>query len=239
MSEGVKQNTLIDLDCLVDTRLGLLFQHYRDHYNKLSDVQMNDIIHRTHDTMWQWACVSEDDWRAQYDARDVSTLKHSLPTDMMVNLKPIIMSKYVEGKTSPVHHPLHLFINIYPYVLDNEECEVLVDAIKECTFDDLDVDVVRLSPESLTPGSVKDRYQVLFMYEGVKWLELHKQELLDCKMPRTILNLPGYLIDNKEAMEAAEQENVDPFERAKVAMSEFITLEFLSPNFFSLYVGDK
>lgn len=239
MSEGVKQNTLIDLDCLVDTRLGLLFQRYRNHYNKLSDVQMNDIIHRTHDTMWQWACVSEDDWCTQYDKRDVGTLKHSLPTDMMVNLKPIIMSKYVEGKTSPVHYPLHLFINIYPYVLDNEECEVLVDAIKECTFDDLDVDVVRLSPESLTPGSVKDSYQVLFMYEGVKWLELHKQELLDCKMPRTILNLPGYLIDNKEAMEAAEQENVDPFERAKVAMSEFITLEFLSPNFFSLYVGDK
>ena len=73
-----KQYLLIDLDALLDTRLGCLIRHRPQ---AAADVDMGAYRGRLHDRLWEFCDdVSEAQWRQWWAERDVGVLKSSLAT---------------------------------------------------------------------------------------------------------------------------------------------------------------
>ena len=226
------QNLLIDLEALLDTRFGLIYQRYPKKFRKL---QVGEFCERNHNRIWEYVDDTEKGWLQQWGKRDQATIESSRPTNLLINLKEIIASKYVVGKTSPLHSPLALFINTWPYRFDSAVLEEIVDAIREWTFPDVQIKAVFHAPETLTPELIKNTYQALFMYNWVGWMELHRDALMETKLPRVVFNIPSYIYDNDpKLLFAANQSTADPYQQIQRYLSEHLAIEWLSPNLFSL-----
>lgn len=226
------QNVLIDIDCLLDTRLGLFHQAFPSAFKKLD---LTSYCDRNHNRLWELFGISKKRWDKRWRERTVAAMESCQPTTLLFNLKPIIVNKYIDGKTSPVHDPLHLYINIYPYRLSDEERVEVVNAVREWTMEDIDIETVYLAPRKMTPSIIKERYQSIFMLDFVSWMETHGPELADARMPCVMFNVPAFVHDdNKELMSAADRESIDPFKLTQQSLAEYLSLELLSPELFSL-----
>ncbi|AQT28094.1 putative virion structural protein [Vibrio phage pVa-21] len=226
------QNLLIDLDTLIDTRFGLIYQRFPKAFRKL-DVYA--FCTRDHNRIWELLGCDEKTWAAQWDKRDIATIESSKPTALLLNLKEIIVARYAQGKTSPVHHPMTISVNTYPYRLSKEALDEIKASVKHWTFSDIEVHTVHLAPAMLTPDAIKTNYQSLFIYDWVEWMTIHRDALQSCKIPTVTFHVPSYIYDNSpELMEAAMRSDTDPFAQMARYLSEYMAVEIVKPELFTL-----
>lgn len=231
MSE-LHQNLYLDLDTLIDTRFGLIYQRYP---KKFRSLDVYAFCTRDHNRLWEILDCEKKDWEAQWALRDIATIESSKPTNLLLNLKEIIVSRYSQGKTSPIHNPLTITVNTYPYRLSKDVLDEIKEAIREWTYDDIDIHTVYLASASLTPDMIKSNYQSLFIYDWVEWMTLHRDALKTCKIPTVIFHVPSYIHDSSpELLEAALQSDTDPFAQMARYLSEFMAVEIVKPELFSL-----
>lgn len=228
----VKQNLLINLDSLLDTRLGVIYQRFPKRFRKLS---LEAYTNRPHNRIWDIIGCTKEVWMSQWGLRDLGALESSRPTNLLLDLKNIIVSRYIQGKTSPVHCPLELTINIWPYQLDKSVAQGVIDAVRQWTFDDMLIKTVYISPTDLTPEHIKSHYQSLFLEDWVEWMTIHTNALKVTKLPVVVFNIPRYLHDEREELvEAAFKNDVDPFAQLKRYLSDTMSLEWLDTRLFTL-----
>lgn len=228
----LQQNLLIDLDTLIDTRFGLIYQRFPKAFRKL-DVY--EFCTRNHNRLWELVGCDEKTWKAQWEKRDVATIESSKPTSLLLHLKEIIVARYAQGKTSPVHHPLTITVNTFPYRLSKEALDEVKESVKAWTYSDIEVHTVYLTPATLTPDTIKTNYQSLFIYDWVEWMTIHRDALKSCKIPTVTFHVPSYIYDNSpELMEAAMRSDVDPFAQMARYLSEYLAVEVVKPELFCL-----
>ncbi len=226
------QNLYLDLDTLIDTRFGLLYQRFPKAFRKLD---VHEFCTRNHNRLWEFANCDEKTWDKQWSLRDMATIESSKPTNLLIGLKEIIVARYSQGKTSPVHEPMTITVNTYPYRFSKEALDEIKQAVREWTFDDIDIHTVYLAPAMLTPDTIKTNYQSLFIHDWVSWMVEHRDALKECKIPTVIFHVPTYIHDNSPAlMEAVLQGDVDPFAQMARYLSEFMAVELVKPELFSL-----
>jgi len=229
MSE-VMQNVLIDIDALIDTRVALIFQKFP---SKFRDMDLYKFVTRNHNRVWDVIGVTEEEWMEVWDDRDSIVFESAKPTNLLVNLKQIIVSKYVEGNTSPVHNRLVLDINVYPYHLDTASRVEVIESVREWTFEDLTINVVSIAPKTLTPTYIKARYQSLFMLDWITWITAHSEELKTTKIPTVTFNVPAYIHDaNPELHDVIGRMEVDPVSQLQRYMAEFMSLKVNTVTYF-------
>lgn len=225
------QNLYLDLDVLLDTRFGLLYQRFPRAFRNLDIVE---LCSRNHNRLWEFADCSEETWKKQWEMRDIATVESSKPTNLLIGLKEIIVSRYSQGKTSPVHEPMTITINTYPYTFSSDALSEIKQAVKDWTFDDIDIFTVYLTPALLTPDTIKSNYQSLFIHDWVSWITEHRDALKESKIPTVTFHVPTYIHDNSPALiEAALQGDVDPFSQMARYLSEFMAVELVKPELFS------
>lgn len=226
------QHVLIELDALLDTRIGLLGGRFP---SKLPTVDLTAYINRNKNNLAELFDLPEDEWQTAWEQRDLLAVRHAHATTLAKTVGRLLHGHKVRGDVSPIHDRLHVIVNVWPYRLTDEEEDAFVQAITELMVEGTLVSTERLSPKELTPSLIDDRFNALIMYDAVTWLDAQKEALASHRIPRVTLYTQGVLLDdNPETLDYIERESIDPFIRVKQQLAEYISIHWWKPGYFSL-----
>lgn len=224
----------VDMDALLDTRLGLLRQH----------LGMSTFP----DAYWKrdtddWPRFTEDrlDRQAFYQLwlkRDTETLKHSFITNIIFHIQRCMQAQVTDGMLFEDNRLPCLVVNLWPYVLSDDEqqefCLMLSQYFKvlkaqvKCMFKD---------PKLLTPDYVHAHFAMMTSYNGIEWLGVQHQDLT-----RKSATLGGPLhgfpltvprLYQRDAQSLTAQEKQQMHTEMRLLMLEFIQLDYIDVYWFS------
>lgn len=228
---SVKQRVLIELDCLIDTPMAVLAQHWPD---KFANVDVAAYRQRQNDFFWKLWDIPKEEWMARYQERSELTLYEACPTELMVNIREVLGVAAMRGVTTPVYEPVELVINTWPYdLLDNARDEILA-VLREALLDSVKLSLCSISTQDLTPQLLKESYEVLFTRDLIGWLTVHP-EVGEHPCARVVFNYPAVIhTEDPEILEKTIREKSNPFTTAKATMAPFITMEALDVQLFCM-----
>lgn len=165
-----EQALLIELDCLLDTRLATIA---RISEQSAVEVLKNDYHKRKAD--WFEPVVDMDQYTSLYKARDVDTLKLAHPTEGFRFVREMVKlyRKQAVDTNSPYSGKIKIVVNTFPYQLNAELTDLIGRALAVRFGAIASCELVSLSPAELTPELVRARYCMLMMYEYDPWLSMH------------------------------------------------------------------
>jgi hypothetical protein len=206
---------LVELDCLFDTRLCTLVSMGEDTLNK----SFNDKYHTR--LIDRFNGIDNELYSNNYSNRNKDILKHAYITPIGDLLKEHSLRTHKLILTTPFHNKAKVIINIYPYVLDEEEINSLIQGVITITDGLSDVEVVNKSYEDLTPSYVK-KLDMIILYNYDIWLETNSINKALTKVTCPDVELLGPAIFFKQI----EDKTIKPYDCFK-AMEE-ITAPFIS-----------
>lgn len=215
----------VDIDALFDTRAATL--------NKFGIERAKvAIASNYYDRIYdEFEGIETDTYFKAYQSRDVLTLKDAMVT-------PVARMIYLFAKqtlealvSSPYRRQPKVFLNTYPYRLEEETVRYIVAGLRAITKNIIDVEVGYLTLEEMTPRYVKQHYAVMVMYAYWDWLEVHaqNQNLTQTQCPQVTLIGPR-LVKSKEA--AQKLSGQDVFTAIETYTSLFIKLQLYPVNIF-------
>lgn len=224
-----RQNVLVDLECLLDTRYGVL-QRFGDAFRN-GDTE--GYIKRPNDAMWDMFSITKEQWSEAWGNRCQLDLEASLPTVFLLHLSEVVSEKHILGLTSPVHEKLKLYVNVAPYQLSNAVKASIKEAIHAWINPDIEVNMVNIPHELLTPGTIKDNYDSLFIYSFESWLLMHYNALQECRIPAVTFQVP-LLVRIDDDINPDTEVEVDPVVMSKQILSEYLDYDPLGIEFYSI-----
>lgn len=236
MKTDEDKTLLVELDCLLDTRIAtvssLNSRAAVDLLNKrYSERVMDDFESLT------GGGVTNEQFRKKYAERDTDILKDSRPTRIIYLLQKIVMDLLNQKHCGPEVTSVTVAINIFPYKMNMSEREALITSITTMLHLDADVVIVELSLDKLTPTLLKDNWDATIIYDFNMWFTLHADELDTVTLPRNLLFAPALLISeikDPNDLKVEGLEDVGPFALLEMSMVDRITLELLAVKEFSI-----
>ncbi len=167
MSDSNVKNSgfFTDLDSILDTRLGTIVRFYND---KFEDVIKNGYLNRDRDL---FKGIDPEDFKQQYAKRDKLTLKASMMTSVLSLAKDFCKQIYEGNIKTPFIHRPKIIVNIYPYVLTEEEQKLIREVVMYRISKLCDVQLVNMSFDRITPGYLNSNISMAAIYEPFEWLE--------------------------------------------------------------------
>lgn len=227
-----KQVYLIDIDMLLDTRLGTLAKMNPDYQTVVLDKGWR---HRQGDFYEQWIPNFN---RAEFDKlwaeRDNETLALSRPTAYISEMVSDLNFLYTNSVNHPHVEGNLLMVNIYPYLLTDVEREEVKAIMSDFAGNGIKVEVVRIPPKDLTVDRIRNEIDVLVRYSFDDWFAIHHEDLIDNKMPAKLYKAPLLLMQPLK-----EIPEIDYFTATSAALSEHISVEWMSVAQASIFVPVK
>lgn len=234
-----KQRLLVDLDVLLDTRLGSISE-VNDTAAKL--LVCGDYVNRLSDDFETLTngLITNEQFREAYLNRSKDTLKRSLMTAFPFALKNIMRELTTLAETTPVVDEVVLGINYWPYYLTRDEIEVFKMALTHYIGVELSYTLtfVRIPPHTFDPQTFSANWDGYVTYDYDQWIIDHTQALIKKPIPRWTLMGPAlsrkvHIKDPRIKVE--EGGEVDAFETIEFIMAAFIGVELLDAKYFSIF----
>jgi len=169
MTEQLKVASIfVELDALIDTRISVLWQ--MDGAETIKTILQADYHNRPID---MFEGIDNTKFKKLYDNRTKDCLKESMLTGVIDVIREFAYVTLSELVNSPRHFKPKVIINTYPYVLSEEEDNVLIATMVHLTNKLCDVQIVHMTYEEITPSYVKNNLEIIVLYEYYKWLEVH------------------------------------------------------------------
>jgi hypothetical protein len=236
MTPDSRQNIYVELDALLDTRFGTLWQ--------MSPELAESVLYlKYHERMVDNfsllnPAIDHSVYEAAYAKRDVETLKCTRVTNLIYLINQISNDLEDEAFKSPHVDSVELTINIYPYNLNESEVETLKDMIGVSIGPMTGVNVIRQPLNALTPRVIKDTYSAVILYHMREWFcNLNPDELLANKSPRIKIICPAIYekeIPTKEDMTDPARGIVSPFAEWEIEYMTLYSFIFTDIRFFSI-----
>lgn len=227
-----QSSILVTLDSLLDTRLGTIAKINDEVFNKI----VLDEKYHTRDTD-----VFEDIdivvYKETYSNRNVETLSKSLLTNIILVLRDIISGLEKQAIMAPHNADTSVVINVYPYVLIDEELSEISKAISMHLSDLVKINFINMSPKELTPLYCKSNFAVMIMYDYGEWLETNAELFLVTQIPEITLFIPAIYFINKpteEELNRLVRASAHPMKALKTLAMGIITLEIIDVTYFSI-----
>lgn len=226
---------LIELDVILDTRLGVLYQHYPELIdNILSNGYHNrkidkfSLLHKD---------INDSLVQQSYAQRNKETLKISRCTNFVFITNQLTKTLEDQAITTPTVDTIDVSINIYPYSFTDEELVTLKDMVKYYIGVTTGVDIVNMPLAKITPQYLKDHYAAIAIYHFSDWLKIHHESLLKCRIPKVTFFVPA-LHDNSvptdKELTFKDQGKIDPFMALEATLIEFMDVVVLDSRMFSV-----
>lgn len=236
---SVLSGIYVSLDVLLDTRLGTLAKLGG---NELVIKTLMSNYHTRQDDKFKDVDVTA--YKRMYANRDVETLSLSTLTQVMPLVRQFTTSLMKQTLNRPFHEGVRIFVNIYPYQLDDEEQQELTQVLAELMagFSKVDIplkmEIVSLSDEELTPEYCKTNFSLMLMYDYDNWLSVQQRAILKSPMPEVTLYAPRiYTVQTPTDEQLAELKTQfpwSPFEAIEKSISGGVTLELMPIELFSI-----
>lgn len=227
------QTVLIELDSLIDTRLGLLKQHWQD---KCDTLDFDSYLNRVRSDFWTDVGISTEEWVEKWKNRDVDTLLHSHHSEMYYNLPLILGGLLTNGLLSPVHEEVRLYINYWPYKLTKDEIEDLIFSVKQRITGNCEIEAVYYPPDKLTPELMADNYKAYVTYDLEAWLAEQNDALVKRRIPTVTVYYPALINHySEDEWDVLVDKQINPFEEMRKRLSEYLTLDGVDASLFSCH----
>lgn len=230
----------VDLDSLLDVRLGTLAVHHPEVFAKI----VNDDAYylREMDDFTAWGGPDREAFQALYAKRGIAELQASIMTAMPMVVKNIMGIMERDFEETPHYTEVGMDINIYPYELQDDEIEDLSKIMMVYGGINITPQVIRIAPADLTPDRIEPRYKGVLMYDFRHWLEMHQPKLKPIQLMRCTFHAPwlvyGALMTPDQLEQAGLRREASHREMTEISLREFLFLEYLPATFFSSYRPD-
>lgn len=221
----------VELDCLLDTRLGTIAQHWPETASAI--VASGEFHKREVDN---FAGVDTDAYQQAYSRRNVVTLMHSVATNLFGYLLKILGQLETQALLRPYHDSVAIDVNIHPYVLSAAEKEEMVKMIAHRIRGLARVSLVDIKPEQLDPKHCKSSYGAMFMYDPWTWMNLQSDAFATTRLPEVILYAPKIYTNRRPSDDELAQLTKDaphPFTAMEMYSSPIVGLTLIEVANFS------
>ena len=209
----------LTLDSLFDTRMGVLDKLFRDSKEKYYDGVYNNRITDN------FKYVNTKLFDKLYNLRDNDIIRNYVrPTPCIDFVNDLIITnlEYLSGR--PEELDVSVTVNLYPYTFDKDIIMSFARVIKSQLLQEVKLNIVT-DPE-LTVEKIRDNFDFLVMYDGLKWLnkEIEKGNLSEDNHLRGVAMYTPAIMTNKVPQEVEE----DVFNTLMVQLAPVIELELFS-----------
>jgi hypothetical protein len=221
-------NFLIELDVILDTRMGTIASYGHEALTK--NVVPSYFVRQTDN-------FKLDDYKERYKNRDKTTLGNSVRTPFLENVVlPFIDDRNKSMLSGPEASVPRLIINTFPYVLTDEEINIIARSVAAVTQKLCEIQVVYWSYSDITPAMLKKEFVAMALYDYVEWIEVHSRgkEKLTSTCPDVALFGPEIVLE-----EFDPKDNI--FRKIEDFTRIFIHLQLLPIEEFSMIlvpIGD-
>ncbi len=225
------ETILVELDCILDTRLGTLAKMGVD--TAVRALQ-NAYHTREHDV---FEGVDTEEFKRAYRERNVETLQHSGLTLLSTMLRGLAQNLSEMAITRPYFDGVKIAVNTYPYQLNPELVEAIGKAVAVHVGSTAPVELVTISPQALTPTHVKANYAMLFMYDFQAWMEVHAQAFATTRLPDVSLIAPALYFGERpdqKTLQDLVRDAAHPFAAMTMLASGLVGLELIDIKYFSI-----
>lgn len=223
---------LVELDCLLDTRLGTIAR---------IDPQLAAQL--LIDNKWHTRRSDHVDgldmnrYHALYSQRDAETLRHSVVTGLFARLRNDLVRLVETGQAEAQSGGIRLMVNLYPYQISEEVKTQLVEIFAAETLASATIELVDYSVEQLTAEFCKRTFQAMFMYDYNAWLNAHASEFQACQLPQVALVSPEiYFVPmpDPNELEKISKEAAPPLGAMEMFASQIVGLQLTDVVYFSV-----
>lgn len=174
--------TFIELDCLLDTRIGVMSAVFPDWATRMAANP--DYFRRIDDQFNKLdKLFPQIDYADTYAARTTDHIwGHSYMTSLVKILVNQSRALKVENVPLPEEYKYNLIVNLYPYKLDTEQKGALKSALMDKIACD-NISLVSFLPEVITPSYLANKVQSLIMYDFDTWIGIHMKALIANPLP--------------------------------------------------------
>lgn len=230
------QTVYIDLDSLLDTRVGvvavndpeaaamLMQEPYwlreSDDFAELTEGRVTHALFR------QW-------WKA----RDKQAVVAARPTNIIRILEQLSESLVSSQVNLPFVAKTLYLVNYWPYQFEPLEVQAIQQACEILTGNAVEVKMVSWSPEQMTPQKIKRDISLMIMYDYWAWMEAQRDNFAISPLPEVNLLTPAISHNHVVTQEDRTIEHfgeVNPFAVSEMVMSVYISIQMLPVTFFSL-----
>lgn len=238
----IDRNILIDLDCIIDARWGLLLAEVG---LENLDFDIRTFRERNNDKIIKDALgISDEELQAKLDSGNVDYLAVSGMTDIATTLGISLLGMEIETMKLDDRQPVNLYVNFGPYMenLDDQEIEDIKAGIKSMAGELTDVYVVSYTDLALTPNFVKNTYGKIVKYNPSRWIEHHLKEIEKAGLQGLTIYTPAILHSTRYEQEddagaimgSVSDVGTSPWEIASISCAQLFDLYFVTPKLFSI-----
>ena len=233
MNEHIaKTGFYLDLDSLLDTRLTVMLDQASSDEQKMQTITKwpDREVDSTH------FCTYADFVNA-FNKRDKLTLKRSTATNASLMISEFVKETISASITNPEKSKPVIYVNTYPYVLNENEIKVFLSVIKTITANMSDICFISKPTLALTPAWLKSNVAIALYYNPIEWLEAHSKNgtLVARACPDVTMYSPK--LYHRERLQL--EDGTDVFAQSLLYIKPFINLNFVNPNVFSCKIGLK
>jgi len=210
----------IDLDSLLDTRMGTLSKFG---IGAAEAAVAGGYYDRLYD---EFEGTDTEAFKKAYAERDALVLANSMITTTAELIDQFVKKTLIALVNTPFRYQPKVYLNTYPYQLSEDVLNDLVIGLKAITKNNADIEVGYMTPEEVSPSYVKANFIQMIMYSYWEWLEIHAAngnfEKTQC--PQITLFGPA-IVQSKQAAKLLTGQNV--FSAIETYSGLFIKLELI------------
>jgi hypothetical protein len=238
MSSGKLEGIYVELDSLLDTRIGTIVKLYGD---DVALAVLEDNYHNRQSDIFK--DVDPAIYKKAYAERDTDTLQYSHVTDIICILQKMVGELTKQALSRPYHNGCRIYVNTHPYDLTEEEHKEIIAAVKSWVglFSEAnvitEVITISLSLDKLIPTYCRDNFSGMIMYEYEPWFAVQCKALSITPLPSVTLYVPAIYFEKvptEEEIKECIKLVAHPFHAVEIAARPFIGLEFIDIDHFSL-----
>lgn len=224
--DKLNENILIDLDSLIDTRLPVV---YALHSETAADLVQSGMYHKRIKDVF--GNIPYRIFRRYYDDRTKDILRLATPTPMVDLLKSYCIEAYESHVTQGIDMIPTLYVNTYPYVLNETEEDNLLKLFYNLIDVRVNIVLIHLDRDKLTPEYIDKHVVTVIMYDMVDWLEYHSAKGNLAKYPLLKGSCVGPLLANGD--KPSSELTQDDFEQLRATFGPLCNLVLLQSRQFS------
>lgn len=234
MSTERYSGLLVELDCLLDTRLGTLATYFSE------ETVLHVLKHGYHDREFDvFDGVDYDEFMDHYRNRGRTVLQNSIRTNFIPMMTEFIQETLNNNVNTPHIYLPKIIVNIYPYHLNTEEIRLIRDVVIKMTRQSADVELINLPHSELTPGYLETEVSAMALYDYDQWLEAQSLNDAFRKKACPQIGLFAPALYKKRALTDEDrrihsQLKMPPFEYLARQLAPFIRTIFIPVSMFSI-----
>lgn len=232
--DGDAEDIYLDLDSIIDTRLGTLAK--MDQAYAVTALDSGRYHKRMID---EFDGVSKEEFRKAYAERDLDTLRMSVLSNVVFFLRRLVKDSLVSAVIHQRVEKMCFTVNVWPYNFDDPGLvEMLIGCIRFHTYSTSSVRIISIPDEELTPEYCSKNFQIMIRYNWIDWMNKHKAFFEKKGIPGVVLVVPEIFyeaVPTEEDIHRLQLRKHNPFKMTEEITAPLVRLKHMPVSLFSIH----